>query len=38
MSLETQWLEDVFPIVPFFGDMLVFGAFLQFLLILMTLR
>ena len=27
MSLETQWLEDVFPIVPFLGDMLVFGVF-----------
>ena len=25
---ENQWLEDVFPteIVPFFGDMLVFGG------------
>ena len=30
MSLENQWLEDVFPtkIVPFWGDMLVFrGVF-----------
>ena len=28
MSPENQWLEDVFPIeiVPFFGDMLVFGG------------
>ena len=28
MSLENQWLEDVFPteIVPFLGDMLVFGG------------
>ena len=28
MSPENQWLEDVFPIeiVPFLGDMLVFGG------------
>ena len=28
MSPEIQWLEDVFPIeiVPFTGDMLVFGG------------
>ena len=28
MSPENQWLEDVFPteIVPFSGDMLVFGG------------
>ena len=28
MSPDNQWLEDVFPIeiVPFLGDMLVFGG------------
>ena len=28
MSLEIQWLEDRFPceIVPFWGDVLVFGG------------
>ena len=33
MSPENQWLEDVFPteIVPFLGDMLVFGSVSHFL-------
>ena len=31
MSPENQWLEDVFPIeiVPFLGDMLVFGVYIS---------
>ena len=35
MSPENQWLEDVFPIelIPFLGDMLVFGGVTNILLI-----
>ena len=34
MSPENQWLEDVFPIelIPFLGDMLVFGGVTNILL------
>ena len=40
MSPENQWLEDVFPteIVPFLGDMLVFGGVSHFYVMMCSLK